>query len=217
MLILISLLVVLIIGLYYALKGCAGCVERSYTEPKTLKKESYVYHGISCAVTSKDFVFDAEDVRLKFYFGPDASKVKDGWPHAGAGFLNGYERIGFAAYYHSYKSEFQDPVTQTYADYRDIENLYFIKEFSNEEFLSEEYSATCNSFLWVYSILYRHNEIFTVPKEILYKTYGSFCFCVVEIYYSEDSNDYVVWRESTRLGGIQISYEYIDENTVRLG
>ena len=94
-------------------------------------------------------------------------------------------------------------------DYRNIEKLYFIKEFSNEEAQSDEYAFSVGKF----RIRYNHQEKFTVPQDIFDGEYGHFDLMMCSFIKNPEQE-----TEYNYVGGDYITFHYyfIDDNVLQL-
>jgi len=173
-------------------------------------KNIYLY----CGAKSDTRIFDVDNVKIDFYLG-----LEKNWSLEDRNQL-GYEYIGVAAYFYGYGNSYWalgENGDGTFADYRNIENIYFIKEFSAEEFFSEQYTAEfIRKGRWPFaksSTTFNYYETFTVPKEVLNKETYSFYFVIIAIWFSEESNHYVFgyWHDS-----IEFPYNYINDTQVRI-
>lgn len=153
---------------------------------------------IMCAARSEKTVFDVNDVTLDFYFGwfeplpvgyidPDSYGII----RAALYFSNNFMWAGIVE------------------DYRNIENKYFIREILFGEFVSETFAVSMTKKS---GKNFSHKESLTIPKELFGEKIGLVYFGIVELSFSESSNTYYGGVR----GYVQIWYEYIDDNTVRL-
>ncbi|MCL2677773.1 MAG: hypothetical protein FWE85_01820, partial [Clostridiales bacterium] len=185
-----------------------------------------------CGAKSDTVVFDSDSVEIDFYFGhansvipslnnpnPTYTHTPD-WPVP-----EGYERVSIAAYFYRYG--YNDSSFGEFADYRNIENFYFIKEFDPEEFLTEQYAATytTSGILGLKrSTAFNHHETFTIPKEILidrrneplyYNGADYFHFNLADIWFSEEKGSYLVLLGGS-YAGVCFGYQYINDSQVKI-
>ena len=154
--------------------------------------------------------FDIDNVSLEFAYGHCADLNNyPSWPGGHYGYT---QLVGYALYfcdgqyYNHYRNETEFP--GPYDDYHNIDNQYFVKEFSYNEFNSDQYEITF--FLGAHR--FNHREILNVPREIFARESGSFVCYIAEISYSPDNNNYC----AITLAHEVIQYEYSDQQTVIL-
>lgn len=155
---------------------------------------------LPCAVRSSKTKFDIDDVTLNFYF-----SVRGGFELSD----KNYTFVYISLYFCDSKFNGYPGYMEIIEDYRDLEGHYFIREIPAEEYVEEDYDITIGRLL---DDKFKHCETQTVPKEVMPKEKGSFCFRVVIVNYSHKDEGYCL----TSGGYIEIDYEYIDERTVRL-
>ena len=154
--------------------------------------------------------FDVDNVSLEFAYGVYGSATN---PAPWSAEYRSYTKlVGYALYfcdgqyYNHYRNEAEFP--GPYDDYHNIDNQYFVKEFSYNEFNSDQYEITF--FLGAHR--FNHREILNVPREIFARESGSFVCYIAEISYSPDNNNYC----AITLAHEVIQYEYSDQQTVIL-
>ena len=101
-------------------------------------------------------------------------------------------------------------ITEPGTDYKQIENRYFIKEFSFESVWKREYGYGIGFFN---SITFKHKEKFTFPKEVFSKERGEIVMAIVPLY--EDLNiagQYQFYYYSKK----SFLYKFIDKETIQV-
>jgi len=172
---------------------------------------NYDVSGSLIRVESDNDIFNIDNVTLNFSYG------HSGTAGGQYGRKGDYEFICFAFYFYEGKHECEmigvseEKSKNIHKDYRNIQNFYYIKELSYDEFNSEKYLANIKTFSFFKNKL-KHKENLKVPKEVFENKIGSVGFCFAEIHYSKSYGGYCrgVWN------AIYINYEYIDAQTVRL-
>ena len=152
-----------------------------------------------CAVKSNKTTFDIDDVTLNFYFSTSSTRYEE----------ENYTFISIALYFCDSQFNSIPEYMEIIEDYRELEGHYFIREISADEYVAEDYDITIGRLL---DDKFKHCETHTVPREIMAKDKGSFCFRVAVINSPKKDGGYCL----TGSGYIEIDYEYIDERRVRL-
>lgn len=170
-------------------------------------------HLFAYSVKSKNTKFNVDSVAVDFYYGHHG-----GFPGQFQDLSNpdNYEFICFALYLFEgqyWEPEFSSyPGENVYADYYDINNRYFIKEISYDEFTSDEYAAKYDV---LFGSTYNHHETNTVPSGVFVRESGSFVFCVSGVYFSiKDAGFCLTNIQYT--GFISVNYDYLGEQTILL-
>lgn len=96
-------------------------------------------------------------------------------------------------------------------DYKNIENTVLMKEYTREEFLSEEFKVEFKRGVLGDKIKYSHYETFTVPPVLLSQGKGYIDLSVQSIYRTSKGK-YVTYGQGRRI----FKYSAIDEETVKL-
>ena len=177
----------------------------------TIGTSACLIEPVKIGVYLKDnTAFDVDSVSLEFAYGVyDSIGNYPSWSAGQEGYT---ELVGYALYFcdgQYYKHYWnKDAFPGPYNDYHDIENRYFVKEFSYNEFNSDQYKVT--TFLLSYR--FNHREVLAFPREIFARESGSFVCYIAEISYSPYSNSYCAVTIAYEL----IQYEYSDQQTVIL-
>ena len=164
-----------------------------------------------CAVRSEYSIFDINNVALDFYYG-NASFYQPDYPS------DGYLSDEFSCIGLYFWNKQSPPPLVGHQDYRNIENGYFAKEISLKEYYSGKYAYTVvetalpplGALDPSIRIQLNHHETMSIPAGVFVGQSGTLIFCVVMV--SEAGGGYVI----NGRGSIAVSYEYIDEQTVRL-
>ncbi len=83
--------------------------------------------------------------------------------------ITGYDKIVFGLYICDYEHRFDVLNSFEVADYKNIDNHYFIKEISEEDAFSDEYGRTMS--YWS-GITYNHSEELIIPADFFTKEDG---------------------------------------------
>lgn len=138
---------------------------------------------IAIRIRSDKTEFDIDDVTLDFSFG--STRGLSSW----------YETDGekcpvvcLAVYF--YNAQYIDSVYESagYADYKEIEDLYFVKDITPEEY-EQNYDV---EYRWVGLPKFDHTETLTLPEETFELTTGYVCFGAFPIAYVPSENSYIV-------------------------
>lgn len=175
-----------------------GCTEKGGLNIGFENKLSY--ESIICAVKSEETEFNVDNIELSFNYGWNGEET----------YLSdeNYEQICFALYFNN--SEYQSSITSittTFSDYQEIENFYFVKEVSIDDFFSSAFAVTLKRLS---SVKFNHSENLIVPKEVFENKVGHFSFTIMEIYYSHKDNSYCL----DNAGFVAVRYEIIDDLVV---
>jgi len=185
-----------------ALVGLTGCGTTDLGLERTTNL------GIRYSVKSNITKFNVDNVTLDFYYGNDGGHI---------GKIGDYtEFVCFALYFCD--GQYSDEISASgigiyFDDYRNIENHYYIKEISYDEFYSGEYLVTY-PFMWTPK--FNHREAITVPTEAFARESGRFAFQIVAVnrYTGNSGNDSGYYAYG--LSYVSVVYTYIDEQTVLL-
>lgn len=153
-------------------------------------------------VNSQKSKFDVNNVTLDFYYGCYGHFGHDG----------NTEPICHVLYFCDglYSGELnQAGIGIYFDDYHNIDNRYFIKEISCDEFNSDEYSVTYH-FMWVPKI--KHHEAITVPAEVFARESGKFVFQIAAVNKLKGKDGYYVYGYPF----VYVDYMFIDEQTILL-
>lgn len=102
------------------------------------------------------------------------------------------------------------------ADYKAIDNCYFVKEISEEEAFSEKYGYTMSYWKGIFlgqGVTYNNCESITVPAELFTEENGVFYLYFVA--FQEPTNEGGTYSRSHKQV-ISFPYQVIDEGTVKL-
>ena len=121
------------------------------------------YDPVMMGLKSSTDTFPIADVSLDFYFGlfPVDARVPK-YYYSKSHIENGNDEVFFAVYINANPDDSIYPY-QTYHDYRDLDNYYFLKEISEQDAFSEEYSFSID--FWS-GVTYQHHENIIIPKTV---------------------------------------------------
>lgn len=157
--------------------------------------------NIMGAVKSDKTDFDVDNVTLDFYYG---------------GILEEYgeddERqiFGVALYWGNRIIASEIDFDTPYEDYRTLEDLYFVKFISAEQWLSGGYGVEAT----VSKKSFEHNETLTVPAEMFLQDEKNLVLSFIQIYTVTEQPYYYIVNGGYNY--LKIKYEFLDEQTVRL-
>ena len=201
--------VIVLLTIVFLLVGCG-------------KKESFSMgfgHGVvstsvKLGVRSNTDVFDVDEVYFDFYYGIfDADRYKNGENPKEYYTVTDREnpKIVLALYVCEYEYNGNIISHNEFEDYKEIDNQYLLKEISDEEAFSEEYSYRMSTFRGV--IYNHHGENLKLPKELFTKDYGMLQLLFISFEKpSAEGGLYLKGRGVTHA----LHYEKIDEDTVKI-
>ena len=96
-------------------------------------------------------------------------------------------------------------------DYKKLDNQYFVKEITEEEAFPNGYGYSYNRRTG--AVAYDHSETITIPKEFFNEKSGEF---LIKIYHFRMSLEYEGKYKRALMGYVELDYERLDENTVKL-
>lgn len=203
------LLILLIVALAFS-----GCRQEAALE----KGFGYTFTPTSAmlAIRSDTDIFPKDDVAFDLYYGTyNAERAKKynqdpRGSYATKAFADA--KLIFALYICDADAQ---KLTDC-ADYKGIDNYYFVREIFEEEALSEEYSFAMSYWKDVIlgeGITYNHCEEITIPAELFTKDYGSLCIYLIAFHEPMYEGDNY---HLTTGFGIDFSYQVIDGNTVKI-
>ena len=163
-----------------------------------------------CGAKSDILIFDVDNIEIDFYFGFNTDR-----PIELRSVSEGYERVGIVAYFYNNNWRAGGAFFGEHLDYRNIEDTYFIKEYSEEEFFTEKYAAKyISKGLGRGSTTFNYHETFKVPKEIFDIKSYSFYFYVVDIWRTEEGKYIIGHRLSPN--PIQLHYGDIVDGQIKI-
>lgn len=207
--ILLRNLTAVIILLIISLTSCASsyAIDKGHGSPGGLLPEFFI------GIRSKTDVFDIDNVTLEFSWGKE-----DGIEEGDCTFIDKGEKgelpeecpvVCVAVYFYNYKYGNSLGSLHHYDDYKEIDDVYFVKDFTVEEF-NEKCKVNLN--YWG-RIKYDHTESLTIPKEVFETTTGEISFVVTKVEYVPSENAYIVSGGSNT----NLSYRVLENGKVRLG
>ena len=168
---------------------------------------------ISIGIRSKTDEFDMDDVTLEFSWGN-----KDGIGEGECIFIPRGEKevlpeecpvVCVAVYFCNYDYVDRLNSIHHYGDYKEIEDVYFVKDFTVKEFNEE-----CKTdYSYWGRTKYDHTETLTIPQEVFENAKGVISFFVTEIMYIPSENAYMIDSGC----GILFEYEFLKDGKVRIG
>ena len=163
------------------------------------------------ARSDTDF-FDKDNVTFDIYYGVhdiEYDKKYNSDPKSRYQ-KEGYETVFFGLYICDQTHSLDIVNDMEIADYKSIENHYFVKEISEEEAFSDEYGFTIS--YWK-GITYNHSEKITVPTELLTEENGGFAIKLIAFHepLTKDGNYY-----TSTTYHIEFDYQKVDENTIKI-
>jgi hypothetical protein len=171
-------------------------------EPTTLEKGfTYKSSARPCAVKSDIVEFDIDNVVLDLYYGWNSLAYEP----SGDDFELSAVIICFVDY--SQSIQYDD-----LEDYRNVDNLYIMNEYSPDEFYSEAFYAKPKSNGWGSRWEFAHHEEIKVPEGVFEGGQSSFWFGVCDVWQNEVNLQYSIWR----FAGVYLYCEYTEPNRVKL-
>ncbi len=176
------------------------------------------FNNFFCGAKSENVVFDVNEINIDFYFGwanirlsnvNGISNSTPDWTEIPAG----YERVAIAAYFYGYNGIESEQISEnenSFIDYRNIENRYFIKEFAPDDFFTDKYKATFTSsglFGSNKKTEFNYYESMKIPSDILSCESGSFYFGIIDILFSQEKNHYIFGYQRTLWDDVRFRYE----------
>jgi hypothetical protein len=173
-------------------------------EPTTLEKGfTYKSSARPCAVKSDIVEFDIDNVVLDLYYGWYLSAYE---PNGGS-----FELVSVVALFIG--DNYRDSVQyDDLEDYRNVDNLYIMNEYSPEEFYSEAFYVKPKSNGWGSRWEFAHHEEIKVPEGVFEGGQASFWFRVCNIWRNKENSRYSIDRTAS----VQLVCEYIEPNKVKL-
>ncbi|MBQ3000415.1 MAG: lipoprotein [Oscillospiraceae bacterium] len=204
---------VLLILLIFAL-GLSGCGQKAALE----KGFGYTFtpNSAMLAIRSDTDIFQKDDVTFDLYYGTynaESAKKYNQDPrgaYAASAFAD--SKLIFALYICDADVQ---KITEC-ADYKEIDNHYFVREMSEEEALSEEYSFTMSYWkdvIFGEGITYNHSEEITIPAELFTEDSGRLSICLAAFHEPVNDGDNY---HPTITYRIDFSYRVIDGTTVKI-
>lgn len=193
-----------ILSIMLTLSGCQGPDSKYKGFSKGFGYKVPYGTQLVLGARSEKTEFDVDDVTLDFYYGwydyyGSTYTIPDNTPK--------YEFKCIALYL----SNTHDSIwSEDKEDYRNVENNYLVKEITPKEFASESYNISQKKSS---GRDFRQSIKLTVSEELFeLKPVGNFCFCIKLIVHEISQNLYSYGDDAY----LDIRYEYISENTVRL-
>ena len=187
----------------FVLLGLSSCdldfvdIDKNYDGLSIGFNHEYDTLGIICAVRSNQTEFNIDNVTLDCYYGwytySPMHFYKDGI----------YDPVCIALYYGGINMH------DVFDDYKNIENMHFLKEISIEEFSTEAFNMKMTK---QEGKTFEQSDSFTIPKELFVKPGGGVSLVVVNIGWNPNENVYF----TRGFGFCAIQYDFIDEETVSL-
>ena len=166
---------------------------------------------IKMGMKSKTDIFKVDDVTFDIYYG--MYEEGDETPHSSY-VQELTERPFFAMYIQEYNNrtyEENDGAGDICNDYKKINGYYFIREIPSEEAFSGEYAYILDDGFLASDVEYKHYETITIMKELFSKDKGIIIIKIFAILPLENGK-----YEISRGGHINIDYEFISEETVKI-
>jgi len=169
--------------------------------------------AIMMGVKSNKNIFKVDDVNVELYYAlykndEEGDARKQGYRQEPT------DKILFGLYISNVKDlneKYKVHNDQDYIDYKEVKENIFIKEISEEDAFTEKNEYGYGKLFS--HIIYEHNEIIKIPKEVLLEENGEIIIRIVSFTLpNEERSSY----RSRKIAYLILSYEYIDENTVKL-
>ena len=194
----ISILMCLVLGI-------TGCDNLRTDYEKGTFSARFEIPVILMGVKSQTKIFSIDDVTLDLYYAFYDNAFSN--PDGSYGHYT-VSRFFFGLYICDKDFTFVPEQGEEIDDFKNIENQYFVKEITQEEFY--------NGYGYSYSrvsgkVTYDHKEKITIPKEFFDKESGT---VLIKIYHYRISHVGKCTRD--KIGMVSIGYEKIDENTIKL-
>ncbi|NCA66464.1 MAG: hypothetical protein EOM87_00205 [Clostridia bacterium] len=205
-------ILIILFCLILILGGCSnkGEFKTNFCYPTTDNHTKASNNEIVCDVVSNKSQFDINQVTMDFYFG----YITD--------YSYGFCEEGYPTYFFQCIALYFQRIVPNqeaffsgnliFDDYQSMENTYFIKELSYNDFYLEQYGVTKTKKLYKRKLTYTHNESITVPKEMFTGENGKFAVVVRAVYRNELTGQYAL----SNAGLVKLHYKVLDENTVKL-
>jgi hypothetical protein len=106
--------------------------------------------------------------------------------------------------------------TQEHDDYRNIPNFFIAREFTVDEFFSENYAVKAGEYG---TTAYAHHEKFTVPKDLYMPPQNSnmFHFAVLSVSYNTETKKYNFFNDDYAVYHlISIKYYELGDGKIKL-
>ncbi len=169
--------------------------------------------AIMMGVKSNKNTFKVDDVNVELYYAlyrndEEGDTRKQGYRQEPT------DKILFGLYISNVKDlneKYKVHNDQDYIDYKEVKENIFIKEISEEDAFTEKNEYGYGKLFS--HIIYEHNEMIKIPKEVLLEENGEIIIRIVSFTLpNEERSSY----RSRKIAYLILSYEYIDENTVKL-
>lgn len=187
-----------------------GCEQKSKLE----KGFDYTFtpNSIMFGVKFGTDTFSKNNVTFDLYYGVyDIGYAQKNNADPKSNYLKeGYETISFGLYICEADYSLNIVNDMEISDYKMIDNHYFVKEISEEEAFSDEYGFTMS--YWN-GITYNHSEKITIPSSFFKNETGSF---VVKLIAFREPMAEVDDYHIAMIHYIEIDYQVIDENTIKI-
>ena len=178
-------------------------------------------------VKSDKRVFDTNDVTMDFYFGYKQNHKcpPDEWIDETNG--KDYKFICYATYFYV-NGDVMKNYIDSFDDYKNIEGFHLIKEYSKEEFITEEKKATYhqNDFFSLLpgKIEFNYYETLTIPSYLFdsyedWETEKFIYFGIFEVIQDIETGKYIFYHNSTGTRFrfyLNLKFEIQENNTIKI-
>lgn len=187
--------------------------------------------AIVCDVISSKRMFNIDQVTMDFYYGyqldytyghcereyvyieEGSNLIFEEGTMTAEKTYHTYNFQCIALYFRKMLSNHESFPDSLFENYQEIENFFFIKELTYDDFFQEEeYGVSAKKLLYHTKLTYVHYETFTVPSELFSEERGRFAFCVLPVYLYASTDT----LDISPGGLIYIYYKRTDDNTVEL-
>ena len=178
-------------------------------------------------VKSDKRVFDKNDVTMDFYFGYEKNYEcqPDEWTDEWNG--KDYKYICNATYFYVNGDVVKNYI-RNFDDYKNIEGFHLIKEYSREEFLTEDKKATYyrNKYLFLFpgKVEFNYYETLTIPSYLFdsyedWETERYIYFGVFEVIQELETGKYFFYHNQSGVrfdNYLHLKYEIQKNNTIKI-
>ena len=203
-------LILLLISLLCAcMTGCRVQQKYEYGSFSWTARYDYIMMGIKADTNT----FPMDSVCFDLYFGLFPTEEKNPKAaYAKSHIENGDGDIFFAIYLYAGHKEADSE--KAYDDYRQLEGYHFLREISEEDAFSEEYSF---SMEWLAGITYQHNEPIHIPSDtfsqgMMTEEKGQFKIVIISWQPLKESGTYYYASSKT----LNVLYSVLGNNEIRL-
>ncbi len=194
------------------LSGCVGTPKAKFE--KGFDTPIGHYDIIQIGATSDKNTFPVDNVSFEIYYGFNETE-KEAEKRLNSYTSSEYEngQVIFATYIlkgSEYDLNFNS--FDEHQDYKTIDNCIFIRDISQEEAVTDEYTYKFSDPRWLFfPTKYKHSETLTVPEEVFSQQKGEFCFVIISLLFAPEDNTYRIME----VGIAQFAYQKQD-NTVEI-